>query len=296
MNPNKELLMIKAKQDGNKSEQVSIGIIGCGWLGKALVKALVQEKYQVVATTQHRENLSKINELGAQAELLSLPMNNTNSPVFSCNTLIICIPPGFRKGKKDYPDNIAAIIKQAESGHVEKVILISSTAVYEGLSGDIIESTKLNNNIEKVKLLTQAEQHVLDFAKQGVVIRAAGLVGPDRHPGIFFKNKKVLTSPNATVNLVHQADMVGQILLMIKSDTINGVFNAVSKTHVTKKYYYTAAAKAFATDSPCFDTQTQAEVLGRKVLSDKLRAALGYQYQYDDLVAWLIHAKQDKKN
>jgi nucleoside-diphosphate-sugar epimerase len=281
-----------------KSEANHIGIIGCGWLGKALVKALIQEKYQVVATTQHKENFTEINELGAKAELLSLPMNkliNSVSSVFRCQTLVICIPPGIRKGKKDYPDNIAAIIKQAESCHVKKVILISSTAVYEGISGDITESAKLNNNIEKVKLLTQAEQHVLDFSNQGVVIRAAGLVGPDRHPGIFFNNKKVLTSPNATVNLVHQADMVGQILLMIKSDTIKGVFNAVSETHVTKKFYYTAAAKAFAVDSPCFDTQSQEEELGRKVLSDKLRSALSYQYQYDDLVAWLIHAKQDNK-
>ncbi|GAA6203814.1 NAD(P)-binding domain-containing protein [Thalassotalea sp. SU-HH00458] len=289
---------MNAEQDRYKNEQERVGIIGCGWLGKALVTALVQEKYQVVATTQHTENLSVIHELGAQAELLSLPMNQVNNSVptvFRCQTLIICIPPGIRKGKKDYPDHIAAIIKQAESCHVGKVILISSTAVYEGIDGDITESAKLNNNIEKVKLLSQAEQHVLDFSNQGVVIRAAGLVGPKRHPAIFFKNNRVLTSPKAYVNLVHQADMVGQILLMIKNDSIQGVFNAVSETHVTKKYFYTVAAKAFNVAPPRFDTQTEVAESRRKVLSDKIRNTLGYQYQYDDLIAWLINTEQDKK-
>lgn len=285
---------MEAKTNGTKNEQISIGIIGCGWLGKALVKALVQEQYQVVATTQHQEKLKLINELGAQAEILSIPFGNINtktSAIFSCHTLIICIPPGFRKGKKDYPDNIAAILKQAELRQVSKVILISSTAVYEGIIGDVNELTKLKYTIEKVKLLTQAEQHVLEFSNQGIVIRAAGLVGPKRHPGIFFKNKKVLTSPNAYVNLVHQADLVAQILLMLKSNTIKGVFNAVSDMQVTKKHYYTIASKALNVALPKFDKHSEVE-LGKKVLSDKLRDTLGYHYQYDDLVAWLINAEQ----
>ena len=91
-------------------EPAKVGIIGCGWLGSALVKALVEQSYDVIATTQHNEKLPLINKLGAQAEILSLPFsddNESSAVVFSCETLIICIPPGIRRGKKDYPEKIA---------------------------------------------------------------------------------------------------------------------------------------------------------------------------------------------
>lgn len=280
-------------------EPSKVGIIGCGWLGSALVESLVKQKYDVIATTQQQEKLKYIKSLGAQPEILSLPFSDGNegsAVVFACKTLIICIPPGIRRGKKDYPEKIADIIKQAELGKVETVILISTTAVYEGIIGNVTESAKLKLDSEKVKLLTEAEQYILNFSNQGIVLRCAGLVGPDRHPGIFFRNKKLLTAPNSYVNLVHQNDVVEQILLMIKSDSIKGIFNAVSETHVTKKNYYMAAAKAFNVEPPSFDSQTEVEELGRKVLSDKLRNALSYQYQYDDLVAWLINSERTRLN
>jgi nucleoside-diphosphate-sugar epimerase len=284
--------------DNSKSEPVRVGIIGCGWLGKALVKALVEQTYYVIATTQQQLKLKSITDLGAQAEILTLPfgdVNENSAAVFCCETLIICIPPGIRKGKKDYPDKIADIIKQAEHRHVNKVILFSTTAVYEGILGDVTESAKLNKDNEKVKILTKAEQYVLGFSNQGIVIRCAGLVGPNRHPGIFFKNKKLLTAPNAYVNLVHQTDVVEQIILLITKDIVSGVFNIASDMQVTKKHYYSIAAKALNVPLPLFDEHSEVE-LGKKVLSDKLRDELGYHYQYDDLVTWLINSELDSKN
>lgn len=287
--------MKDTKNKNSVNESVRIGVIGCGWLGSALVKALVEQAYCVIATTQREERLDVIKGLGAQAEILSIPFDHCNensAAVFCCETLIVCIPPGIRKGKKDYPDKIAAIVKQAEIRKVNKVILISTTAVYEGIIGDITESAQLTLKSEKVKLLTKAEQYVLNFSKQGIIIRAAGLVGPNRHPGIFLRNKKILTAPNSYVNLVHQTDMVDQILLLIKSKTISGIFNAASDMQVTKKHYYSIAAKALNLPLPVFDEYSEVE-LGKKVLSDKLRDTLEYQYQYDDLVTWLINSKHD---
>jgi nucleoside-diphosphate-sugar epimerase len=285
-------------KNNSKSEPVRIGVIGCGWLGTLLVKALVKDAYYVIATTQQHDKIKPITDLGAQAEILTLPfgdINENSAAVFCCDTLIICIPPGIRKGKKDYPDKIADIIKQAELRKVNRVILISTTAVYEGIIGDVTESAKLNVDIEKVSILTQAEQHVVGFSKQGIVIRAAGLVGPNRHPGVFFRNKKLLTAPNAYVNLVHQIDIVGQILLMIKSETITGIFNAASDMQVTKKHYYSIAAKALNVSLPLFDEHSEVE-LGKKVLSNKLRDTLDYHYQYDDLVTWLINSELTHSN
>lgn len=284
--------------DTVNTNSAKVGIIGCGWLGSALTKALVKQKYDVIATTQHHKKLHFIHELGAQAEIFSLPfgdVHQSSAAVFGCETLIICIPPGVRKGNKDYPEKVADITKQAEFHKVQKIILISTTAVYEGIIGDVTESAQLKFSSEKVKLLTEAEQCVLNFSNQGVVLRCAGLVGPNRHPGIFFRNKKLLTAPNSYVNLIHQVDVVEQIILIINSKVISGIFNAVSDMQVTKKHYYSIAAKALNVALPVFDKHSEVE-LGKKVLSDKLRDALDYYYKYDDLVAWLINSERVRHN
>ncbi|MEW6989058.1 NAD(P)H-binding protein [Colwelliaceae bacterium 6441] len=275
----------------HKNEPERIGIIGCGWLGSALVESLVAQDYYVVATTQRQEKLKKIQALGAQAEVITLPFGDFNvntAAVFYCQTLVICIPPQFRQGKKDYPEKIAEIVKQAETSMINKIIMISTTAIYDGIIGDVVESSPLKLHSEKVNLLARAEESVLGFSRQSIVLRAAGLVGPERHPGIFFRNKKLLTAPNAYVNLIHQVDVVGQIVALIKADKVSGVFNAVSDMQVTKKHYYSIAAKALGLPLPVFDRHSEVE-LGRKVIGDKLRDYLGYQYQYDDLVAWLLN-------
>lgn len=284
--------MVKSKSSSN-NESIRIGVIGCGWLGSALVETLVKEAYYVVATTQSQDKVKGIQELGAQAEIISLPFNDfnvTTAAIFYCQTLVICIPPQLKQGKKNYPEKILDIVKHAEPSIVKKIILISSTAVYADNIGDVTEQTQLKLSNEKVKILAEAEQHVINFSRQSTVIRAAGLVGPNRHPGRFFNKNRLLNSPNAYVNLLHQTDLVAQILTFIKDQAATGIFNAVSEMQVTKKHYYSIAAKALNLPIPSFDENSEVE-LGRKVIGDKLRDRLGFQYQYDDLVTWLVKSE-----
>ena len=45
-------------------------MIGCGWLGKALVTALVEQKYDVIATSTQQAKQNAIKALGATAEII----------------------------------------------------------------------------------------------------------------------------------------------------------------------------------------------------------------------------------
>ena len=103
------------------------------------------------------------------------------------------------------------------------VVDILVNTIYGGLIGDISESATLKLNDEKVSLLSQAEQIVLGFSGKSIVLRSAGLVGPNRHPGLFFRHKNLLTAPNSYVNLVHQKDIVALIIASIKDPNIHGI-------------------------------------------------------------------------
>jgi nucleoside-diphosphate-sugar epimerase len=267
----------------------SVGIIGCGWLGQALAKKLLIEKYRVTVTTQSEEKKQKLLNDNIDTELLSLPVNDPKSvvmSVFNHQTLIISITPQIRQGRNDYPEKVSQIIKMAESGKVEKVILLSSTAVYNGLSGLVDEQSILDMNAHKVAVIAAAEKAARDFSGTTVVLRLAGLVGPERHPGRFLQGKNILAEPQAYINLIHQDDAVGVLMEIIKEDKINGTFNAVSATETSKQHFYHAAAGALNLPLPEFSFETSMR-FGKRINDAKLRDSFNYPFTHDDLIVWL---------
>ena len=272
----------------------SIGIFGCGWLGTALAKQLLRQNYNVYGTTQDEKKSQVLTKQGIKIRSFSLPLDTLiidKQPILKCPIVIICIPPNVRQGKLDYADNISLIVAAAEKAAVEKIILLSTTAIYGDLSGDLDETQVVMPLTNKATLLMEAEQHVLGFSQQGIVLRLAGLVGETRHPGRFFKKNKVISLPNAQVNLVHQEDVIGIISQLLVSEVMTGVYNIASKTHLSKHKFYSIATDALGLVAPSFDNHSL-ENLGRKVLSDKIRQELNYQFIHDDLVAWLAKTSQ----
>ena len=281
---------------------MSVSIIGCGWLGQALATVLLAEKVPVLASYQSQATLEKLNSLNIPATQLILPIAadinaiasgsntvNVDQALFENDVLIIAIPPQLKKGKLDYPLKIKQLVKLAEQGKTQHIILLNSTAIYNGLVGAINENSSLDSSAAKVETLLAAEQAVKEFSKQVHILRLAGLVGPNRHPGKFLQSGRVFTHASAQVNLVHQADVVNIIKLLIK-DTHHQppvVYNVVSHTKINRKGYYQAAAKALDLSVPCFEPE-QDEQASKLVIGDKLRTELQYRYVYDDLLHWAV--------
>jgi nucleoside-diphosphate-sugar epimerase len=267
----------------------SVAIIGCGWLGYALAKQLLVAKYRVSVTTQNTEKQKKLLAENIDAELLSLPVSDTESVVLSAfnqETLIISITPQIRQGRSDYPEKVAQLVKMAESGKVTRIVLLSTTAVYNGLSGVVDEHSALDLTAEKVAIIMGAENEVRKFSGKSVILRLAGLVGPERHPGRFLQGKRVLAEPQAFINLIHQGDAVGVLTHIIADPNFSGTYNAVSATETCKEHYYQAAANALNLPLPEFSFETSMR-FGKRVNDEKLRTKLNYQFVYDDLIVWL---------
>jgi len=283
--------------------QKSVGIIGCGWLGTALAKQLLASNYKVLATTAHDDSAAKLIGQGVEASKLTLPITLTpekfaQSVIFSSNQLVICLPPRLKLGQSDYPKKIKQIVAAAQLSGVKHLILISSTAIYNGLSGQVNEQHPLDFNADKVQVMHNAEQELLAFTGQANIIRLSGLIGPERHPGRFLSAKKAFANPEGLVNLIHQQDAVGIIealLLRQREPQLNkAVFNGVSDTHVTRKCFYQQAAKALNLPAPDFikaikATEGDRVVLSKEVLGDRVQSELNYHFVYNDLVTWLSH-------
>lgn len=278
----------------------SVGIVGCGWLGNALAKSLLQNGIEVLATRSNNVNVQLLEQEGIKAAKLLLPVSATAEQdrlaqhcLFTQNCLVIAITPQFRHGRVDYAQKVQQLVHSAnQSASVKRVILLSSTAVYNGLSDLVSEESELDLSADKVDLINQAEESVLalnsDSNIQGYVLRLSGLVGPERHPGKFLLNGRMLKSPQAPVNLIHQIDAVGLIQALIKQDIPAGVYNGVSATSATKSEYYQSAAQALNITPPQFSDDKQGEPTAyKKVSGRKAASLLDYTFVYDDLLLWL---------
>ena len=267
-------------------QKLSIGIIGCGWLGKALAKHLITNNYLVKTTVRSIEKSQLIIEQGIDCEVLDSTSDiEGDYQVFQQDVLIITITPGFKQGRIDYAENVARIVKKAEKSAVKHILLMSSTGVYQGLQGQVDELTELDLTMKKSALLYQAEQAVLNFSNKGQVLRLAGLIGEDRNPGRFLAGKTNLPSGHDPVNLVHQLDVIGVIMALIEQDIPLKVCLAVANSHPSKQVFYQLASQALSLPEPVFieSNSTEARIVNDK----KTRATLNYQYQIDDLTIWL---------
>ncbi len=283
-----------------------VAIIGCGWAGKALAKSLTQGGIHVVATTRSRDNFPNLVEVGCEPIEFELPLNAGNE----CNWLdgsdamIIAITPQFKQGAHDYNVKVSQLTDLAVQHGVKHVVLLSSTGVYQGTADQVTEVTALDLSINKVALLAQAEQAVLSSVtkppaiekdadnskrqhQQATVLRLAGLVGPNRHPARFMSGKQGVANANTPINLVHLADVVGAIRLVLSRAVGRKsaeVYNVVSDTHPTRRDFYQLACQELSLEVPAFSEEQESSK--RVVLGDKIQHA-GLVLSYPDLMHWL---------
>ena len=284
---------------------MSVSIIGCGWLGQTLAQQLLANNIEVIASYQSLQTKDKLNQLAIPATELKLPIaaditcdsdldniEGVDGQLFRPNVLIIAIPPQLKKGRVDYPLKIQQLVQLAQLGTTEHIILLNSTAIYNGLTGQVDENSPLDFSAEKVSCLFEAEQALKAFAKKSHILRLAGLVGPDRHPGKFLQSKRRFANASAAVNLVHQTDVVNILVKLCQSADLESrqrIYNVVSHTDCDRQHYYQVAAQALKLPEPQFVVE-QSTNTGKRIIGNRLRRELAYNFQYDDLLSWLTAA------
>ena len=114
------------------------------------------------------------------------------------------------------------------------------------------------------------------------VLKFAGLVGGERHPGRFLAGKTQLSNANAPTNMIHRDDCIGIISRIISGNHWQQSFIGCAPSHPTRQAFYSAAAKQLGLIEPQF---TEFSGDDAKIIEGSTSAAqLNYQYQHPDLL------------
>lgn len=264
-----------------------ISILGCGWLGFPLAKALLQKDFSVKGSTTSAEKLSVLENAGISPFIISLKAEETQGDIMgfleNSSALIIDIPPKLRGVEKEnFVAKIENLIPFIEKSSVENVLFISSTSVYSDEKQDINEATPPNPDTESGRQLVATEKLLQSNASfKTTILRFGGLIGEDRHPARFLAGRKDVENPEAPINMIHQDDCIGIILKIIDTNSWGETFNAVAPFHPSREDYYTKKTLEMGLEPPTFNHSKPS--VGKTVEATKVQEVLGYEFVREDL-------------
>ena len=271
-----------------------ISILGCGWLGFPLAKALLEKGFSVKGSTTSTEKLSTMGNSGISPFLIHLESNKIIGDIKTflrgSKTLIIDIPPKLRENSKDpstvlrmtFVEKIETLIPFIEKSTIENVLFISSTSVYGEDNSVVTEKTIPQPDSESGRQLTQSEQLLQNNPNfKTTILRFGGLIGEDRHPIKFLTGREHLENPDAPINLIHQEDCIGIILKIMEHNCWDETFNAVAPFHPSREDYYTQKAMDFNLALPRFNHEKHS--VGKTILSNKIETVLSYTFTKPNL-------------
>ncbi|MDT8339436.1 MAG: hypothetical protein RQ763_09565 [Sulfurimonas sp.] len=222
------------------NQKKSVGIIGCGWLGKPLSSELSKE---------------------LDVECFSRESTADDAPFWQNDIVIIAI-----NTKDNYLktlQKIAALTKPTC-----EIILMSSTSIYREFDSDVDESA----SITKTSLIKEAEDLLIGSKERVLILRLGGLMGEDRVAG---KWKSAVDFSDGFVNYIHRDDVINIVKMMIKSGVNQGIYNLVAPEHPTRKEIHQKNSQKFGSEIGNFQGFSN-----RKVLSQRLIKELGYTFLY----------------
>jgi nucleoside-diphosphate-sugar epimerase len=278
-----------------------ISILGCGWLGLPLAKALLSNGFSVKGSTTSEGKLSGLKALNISPFLINLtPTLSKGEGIESGNaiedflsgseTLIIDIPPQLRGKNSDistadekvFVEKIKNLIPYIEKSTIENVLFVSSTSVYGEANATITEETFAKPDTESGKQLLEVESLLQNNPNfKTTILRFGGLIGEDRNPIKFLAGKINLENPETPINFIHQVDCIGIILKIIATDSWNEIYNGVSPYHPIREIYYTQKATELSLALPQFDHSKPS--VGKLILSEKIETVLGYKFRKSNL-------------
>ncbi|HEY9534470.1 MAG TPA: SDR family oxidoreductase [Mucilaginibacter sp.] len=259
---------------------MTVSILGCGWYGLELAKALVNKWIKVKGSTTSTGKLELLSQQGIEPYLINLSTDELiDTEFFDCDVLWIAIPPRARSGNGEAClQHIQKLIPQVKAGNIKQVVFISSTGVYGDHNTEVTELDAPNPDTESGRILLAAEELLkAESAFTTTIIRFGGLIGPGRDPGRFFAGKTDIPNGEAPVNLIHLTDCIGISCSVLDKQAFGHTYNAVSPSHPAKAEFYIAAAKASGLEAPQFIQ----EMTDWKIVSSvNISEFLGYEFKH----------------
>ena len=266
--------------------------MGCGYLGKALGKNLVESGAAVWGLRRDPLALKALEMVGIkpiQADLTK-PESLTRLP--EVDHVVLCQAPAKSTDSYHaaYYEATQNLIEAFHFKKPKKLIMISSTSVYGVMKGAWVDeetrpddSGYLSKEAEaRAKTLLETEDLVLSGLVPSLVFRLGGIYGPKRNRLKPIQEGKINPSfSNIYSNRIHLDDAVSGIRLLLEKGKPREIYLGVDNEPSTEDLFYSWIYENLSIERPAAQERTSENDHGsNKRCSNKKLKALGWVLKY----------------
>ena len=254
-------------------------VFGCGYLGRRVAKLWRQRGGRVIAVTRSGAKGEGLASDGFEPLVADITRPDTLGPiakVAGIDTVLFAV--GFDRNsggpsiREVYVDGLAAVLQVLPA--VNRFVYISSTGVYGQVAGDVVdESSPCQPTRDGGKACLAAEQLLRqsNVAERTIILRLAGIYGPDRIPRVkeLQAGAAIAAPAQGYLNLIH-VDDAAQIVLLAEERAAPPALYCVSDGQaVVRAEYYRELAQLVSAPAPHFIDPAPDSPAAQRAGSDK---------------------------
>ena len=254
-------------------------IIGCGYLGKRVASRWLAAGDTVYATTRSRAHAGQFEAMGLhplQGDVTAAADAANGLPTLpTVDTVLWAV--GFdRTAPASYEDvHVTGLQRLLDRLPGQpRFIFISSTGVWgDGSGGFVNETTPTTPAREAGRALVAAEARLQAHRHgPGVVLRLAGLYGPDRLPRLadLQAGKPLPADPASWLNLIHIDDAAAVACDVAELSAPRPLYVVSDGSPIRRRDWYEGLARITGNPSPAWDPAASQSRGGDKRVDSRL--------------------------
>ncbi len=226
-------------------------IFGCGYLGRRVAELWLAKGYRVAALT--RRNADALRTAGIEPIVGDVLKPATLTALPRAPTFLYAVGLDRAAGKsmrEVYVIGLANVLDTLPP--CDRFIYVSSTSVYGQTNGGWVHELSATNPTEEAgKVAVEAEQLLRAKLPNAIILRFAGIYGPDRllRKQAILNGEPLAGDASKWLNLIHVADGASAILVA-ESDGVPGeTYNIADGEPVRRRDFYTHLAELLGTEA-----------------------------------------------
>lgn len=233
-------------------------ILGCGYLGRALLDALSPSPGRLVVTSRSRERLAALTADG-RAEGLVLETGALASAQLSkvladaSAVEVFCLLTPSALSTAAAREHLVAILAELP---LKCAVLVSSTGIYGAMEGgEVSAETVPHLSGAREQGLADIEQAWLQLPRARIA-RMAGLYGPERviGTGMMREGRLIPGRASAWLNLIHRQDAADLLCRVAASEQAATVELGSDGQPMRRSEYYGFLAELLGAPAPRFES------------------------------------------
>jgi nucleoside-diphosphate-sugar epimerase len=278
-------------------------IVGCGYLGRAVASAYLEQGLSVTGLVRSPESADKLRALGARAAVADLDASPLpDLPLESADLFNFCPPPAA--GDED--SRVQRLIEEfSRQGDPRRIVHLSTTGVYGDCGGQWVDETRPVGPVAaRAKRRMDGESRLREWRERSggelVILRVAGIYGPGKLPLERLRQGLPLIRESEAPfsNRIHVADLVRVCVAAMERGGDGEIYNVSDGHPTTMTDYFNRLADTVGLPRPPLislaegEQQLSAGMMSymresRRLDNRKMLRELGVKLQYPTLAQGL---------